>query len=84
MSFKGIRGNDATFDLNEVFFLGVTQSLATLIHKGGEKKALSNWQPIILSNVIYICFAKTLQACNWWWWRSLATTNLPSSWYDSY
>jgi len=61
---KGIQGNDATFDLNEVFFLGVTQSLTTLIHKGGEKKALSNWQPIILSNVIYNFFAKTLQACS--------------------
>ncbi len=39
--------------VNGSFPLGVTRGLITILHKGGEKKQLSNWRPITLFNVMY-------------------------------
>ena len=38
-----------------------TDGLITLLHKGGNRSSLNNWQPITLLNVSYKLFAKTLQ-----------------------
>jgi hypothetical protein len=38
----------------------VMKSLITLLHKGGERKHLSNWRPITLLNVPYNFFTKVL------------------------
>jgi hypothetical protein len=40
---------------------GVTKGLISLIHKGGERRKLTNWRPIALLNVAYKLFAKVLQ-----------------------
>jgi hypothetical protein len=32
---------------------GVTKGLISLIHKGGERRKLTNWRPITLLNVVY-------------------------------
>lgn len=40
---------------------GVTQGMITLLHKGGQRSALSNWRPITLLNLGYKIFAKALQ-----------------------
>jgi exonuclease III len=40
---------------------GVTTGMIALLHKGGERKALTNWRPITLLNLSYKIFAKALQ-----------------------
>ena len=35
--------------------------LIILLHKGGNRSLLSNWRPIMLLNMTYKIFAKTLQ-----------------------
>jgi hypothetical protein len=47
--------------LNDYFPHNVTRGLITLLHKGGERKHLSNWRPITLLNVSHTIFiAKVL------------------------
>jgi hypothetical protein len=46
--------------LNDYIPRIVVRSLITLLHKGGERKHLSNWRPITLLNVSYNFFAKVL------------------------
>lgn len=38
---------------NGKFSLGVTSGMIALLHKGGERKALTNWRPITLLNLSY-------------------------------
>ena len=40
---------------------GVTQGMIVLLHKGGDKQALTNWRPITLLNLGYKIYAKALQ-----------------------
>ena len=40
---------------------GVTQGMIALLHKGGERRALTNWRPITLLNMGYKIYAKALQ-----------------------
>lgn len=40
---------------------GVTRGMITLLHKGGPRKALTNWRSITLLNMGYKFFAKALQ-----------------------
>jgi len=39
----------------------LTHGLISLLHKGGDRKKLSNWRPITLLNVAYKIYAKALQ-----------------------
>ena len=41
--------------------LGVTQGMIVLLHKGGDRQALTNWRPITLLNLGYKIYAKALQ-----------------------
>jgi hypothetical protein len=47
--------------LNERFPLSVTTGMIALLHKGGERQALTNWRPITLLNLSYKIFAKVPQ-----------------------
>ena len=40
---------------------GVTQGMIVLLHKGGDRQALTNWRPITLLNLGYKIYAKALQ-----------------------
>jgi hypothetical protein len=40
---------------------GVTTSMIALLHKGGQRTALTNWRPITLLNLSYKVYAKALQ-----------------------
>ena len=40
---------------------GVTQGMIVLLHKGGDRQALTNWRPITLLNMGYKIYAKALQ-----------------------
>ena len=40
---------------------GVTQGMIVLLHKGGNRQALTNWRPITLLNLGYKIYAKALQ-----------------------
>jgi exonuclease III len=46
---------------NQEFPPGVTSGMIALLHKGGERKTLTNWRPITLLNLSYKIFAKALQ-----------------------
>ena len=39
---------------------GVTQGMIVLLHKGGDRQALTNWRPITLLNLGYKIYAKAL------------------------
>ena len=41
--------------------LGITQGMIVLLHKGGDRQALTNWRPITLLNLSYKIYAKALQ-----------------------
>jgi hypothetical protein len=45
---------------NDIFPLGVTRGMISMLHKGGERGKLTNWRPITLLNVAYKLFAKAL------------------------
>ena len=40
---------------------GINQGMIVLLHKGGDRQALTNWRPITLLNLGYKIFAKALQ-----------------------
>lgn len=40
---------------------GVTHGMIALLHKGGERQALTNWRPITLLNMGYKIYTKALQ-----------------------
>lgn len=40
---------------------GVTKAMIALLHKGGQRSALTNWRPITILNIGYKIYAKALQ-----------------------
>ena len=64
--FGNILGTEYTTMINESIREGrlppgIIQGMIVLLHKGGDRQALTNWRPITLLNLGYKIYAKALQ-----------------------